>query len=335
MLPFKLMSLKKDKILIIQTAFIGDVILATPIIESIVASNPNTSIDFLLRKGNESLLNNNPFVNEVLIWDKKTSKYANLFKVLKRIRKKKYDKIINVQRFGASGFLTWLSGAKIKIGFKKNPFSFSYNVDVNHEFKKGRHEVDRNVSLLNSFADKLINKPKLYPSKSDFLAIEKYTKQKYVCIAPSSVWFTKQLPQNKWLELISLLKNKDVDVYLLGGPGDKKFNQQIINQTNFNNIYNLAGELSFLQSAALMSNAEMNYTNDSAPMHMASSMNANITAIYCSTVPLFGFGPLSDNSFLLQNLNQLPCRPCGLHGKKECPLKHFKCAQDIKMTVNF
>lgn len=328
--------MKKEKILIIQTAFIGDVILATPIVESIAASYPNCSIDFLLRKGNESLLNNNPFINEVLIWDKKGGKYSNLFKVLRKIKKKKYDKIINVQRFGASGLLTWLSGAKFKIGFKKNPFSFSYDVKINHEFKDDIHEVDRNLSLLKSFAGNFLAKrPKLYPSKNDFSSIEKYTSNKYVCLAPSSVWFTKQLPQNKWLELIELLKNKDVNIYLLGGPGDKEFNQQIIDQVNYDKLNNLAGEFSFLQSAALMKNAIMNYTNDSAPMHMASSMNANITAIYCSTIPSFGFGPLSDHSFLLQNLDKLPCRPCGLHGKKECPLKHFKCAQDIKMVLNF
>lgn len=335
MLLFKTNELKKEKILIIQTAFIGDVILATPIIESIAANYPNSTIDFLLRKGNETLLNNNPHINEVFVWDKKKSKYSNLFKILSIVRKHQYDKIINIQRFGASGLLTWLSGAKVKIGFKKNPFSFSYDVKLNHEFKDDLHEVDRNLSLLNSFCDKFILRPKLYPSNNDFLTIEKYASKKYVCIAPSSVWYTKQLPQNKWLELIDLLKKKNVTIYLLGGPGDKEFNQQIIDQTNIDKIYNLAGDLSFLQSAALMKKAEMNYTNDSAPMHMASSMNANVTAIYCSTVPSFGFGPLSDNSFLLQNLKHLPCRPCGLHGKKECPLKHFKCAQDIKMTLNF
>jgi len=73
----------------------------------------------------------------------------------------------------------------------------------------------------------------------------------------------------------------------------------------------------------------MNYVNDSAPMHFASAMNAPVTAIYCSTLPAFGFGPLSDNRHLVQTTHSLSCRPCGLHGKMACPEKHFQCASTI------
>jgi heptosyltransferase-2 len=91
----------------------------------------------------------------------------------------------------------------------------------------------------------------------------------------------------------------------------------------------LAGSLSYLQSAALMSRAVMNYVNDSAPMHFASAMNAPVTAVYCSTVPEFGFGPLSDNRHIVEISQSLYCRPCGLHGYSECPEKHFRCALEI------
>ncbi len=95
-------------------------------------------------------------------------------------------------------------------------------------------------------------------------------------------------------------------------------------------MYNLAGKLSFLQTAALMKDATMNYVNDSAPLHIASSVNAPVTAIFCSTVPSFGFGPLSEKSFIVEIQEIIPCRPCGLHGFKKCPEKHFKCAYNIK-----
>ena len=94
---------------------------------------------------------------------------------------------------------------------------------------------------------------------------------------------------------------------------------------------NLAGRLSFLASAALQKKAVLNYVNDSAPMHFASAVNAPVVAVYCSTLPDFGFGPLSDNSFIVQTNESLTCRPCGIHGKKQCPLKHFDCAKTIKM----
>jgi heptosyltransferase-2 len=95
-------------------------------------------------------------------------------------------------------------------------------------------------------------------------------------------------------------------------------------------VINLCGQLSFLESAALMKEAVMSYVNDSAPMHFASAVNAAVTAVYCSTLPSFGFGPLSDTSRIVEIDYNLYCRPCGLHGRKQCPEGHFKCAYDIK-----
>jgi len=92
----------------------------------------------------------------------------------------------------------------------------------------------------------------------------------------------------------------------------------------------LSGKLTFMQSAALMRDAVMNFVNDSAPQHFASAMNAPVTAIFCSTVPAFGFGPLSDNSAIIETDEKLSCKPCGLHGFKSCPEKHFKCALTIR-----
>ena len=75
----------------------------------------------------------------------------------------------------------------------------------------------------------------------------------------------------------------------------------------------------------------MNYVNDSGPLHMASAVNAPVTAFFCSTIPKFGFGPLSENSTIIQTTEELSCRPCGLHGLKNCPKKHFKCGLGIEL----
>jgi heptosyltransferase-2 len=115
----------------------------------------------------------------------------------------------------------------------------------------------------------------------------------------------------------------------LGAASDKTLCSEIINTLPDHFAKNLSGELSFLQSAALMKTAEMNYVNDSAPMHIASAMNAPVTAVFCSTVTWFGYWPLSDKSFVVERTEPLYCRPCTSHGKRLCPEKHFKCALDI------
>lgn len=319
-----------QKILIIQTAFIGDVVLATGIVEKLHNTYPNTAIDFMVRSGNETLFTNHPYINNIIIWNKNKSKYQHLFQLLKKIRATKYDVVVNVQRFAATGFLTAFSNAKIKIGFNKNPFSFLFSKVVNHIVSNKEnplHEIERNQLLINSIASGEAMKPKLYPSKKDIDSILEYCSEPFICIAPASVWFTKQFPFNKWVELVNELVN--YKIYLLGAP-DEIFSCNEINfKSNHKNIYNLCGKLSFLQSAALMKNATMNYVNDSAPMHFASSVDAPVTAIYCSTLPSFGFGPLSTKSFIVETPVQLSCRPCGLHGRKACPLQHFNCANNI------
>ena len=320
-----------QKFLIIQTAFIGDAVLATALVEKLHNFYPDAKIDFVVRKGNEALLINHPFLNEVLVWNKNKNKYPNLFNLLKIIRNNKYDVIVNVQRFAATGFLTVFSGAKKTVGFDKNPWSFLFSKKVRHVVSTSEnflHEVERNQKLIENITDSIAAKPKLYPSKDDYEKVKHYQTSPYICVAPASVWFTKQYPADKWM---SLLNNflPQVKIFLLGAPGDKSLCESIKTGTTHPDVINLAGKLNFLQSAALQQDAVMNYVNDSAPMHFASAVNAPVTAVYCSTVPSFGFGPLSDKSFVVQTNEPLACKPCGLHGYQACPLGHFKCAHTI------
>lgn len=315
------------KILVIQTAFIGDVILATPVLEALHEQFPEARIDFLLRKGNESLFAGHPFINNLLVWDKRNGKTANLIRLIKEVRATRYDKIVNLHRFASSGIITFFSRAKEKIGFDKNPFSFCYTKKITHIIGNGKHEVERNLELISYPGGAGLLKPRLYPSPTDFEFVKKYKTAPYICIAPSSVWFTKQFPAHKWVEFLDEIP--EVIVCLLGATSDVELCDQIINSSTNKNIVNLAGKLTFLQSAALMKDARMNYSNDSAPLHIASSVNAPVTAVFCSTIPAFGFGPLSDKSFIVETKVKLDCRPCGLHGYKACPKGHFKCALTI------
>ena len=314
------------KVLVIQTAFIGDVILATPIIEALHQYSSAIKIDVLVRKGNESLFENHPFINEVIVWNKKENKYRNLFSILQKIRQEKYNAVLNCQRFASAGLLTTFSNAQVKIGFDKNPFSAFFNFRLPHQINNGLHECERNLSLLKPLSIQGNVQPKLYPPVLNF-----EPEQPYVCFAPASVWFTKQFPADKWVELIHTFP-KNYSIYLTGAPSDNELCKGILQKANRASTYNLCGKLNLLQSAALFKGATMNYVNDSAPMHLCSAVNAPVTAIYCSTIPEFGFGPLSENSHILQTKVDLPCRPCGLHGFKSCPEGHFKCASTIEIT---
>jgi len=335
-----------NKILVIQTASTGDVILSTPLIENLHSLFPSASIDLLLKKGNEGLFKGHPFLNRMIIWDK-SKKYTDLFRILGEVRRTRYELVLNIQRFALTGLITAASGAGKKIGFDKNPFSFLFNDRVKHEFTTGIHEVNRNLELIrpvlhakadqedadnfkgNPEAVSLSSRPKLYPTSADKARINEYTNKAYVTVSPASLWFTKQYPGEKWVELIRGLPS-GINIFLLGAGTDHSFCEGILRQSGRESVINLSGELSFLESTALMQCALMNYTNDSAPMHLASAVNAPVAVIFCSTVPEFGFGPLSDNQTIIQTTLSLKCRPCGLHGLNKCPLKHFQCAWSVR-----
>jgi heptosyltransferase-2 len=318
-----------QKFLVIQTAFTGDVVLATALIEKLHKFFPDASIDMLVRKGNEGLLTAHPFLNEVLIWNKKEKKLKNLRLLLTVIRKKKYDKVINLQRFTSTGILTAFSGAKEKIGFDKNPLSIFFTKKISHHFEKDIHEVERNNQLIKDFTDDSFVKPKLYPSQKNEEEVRPYTFQPYVCMMPASVWFTKQYPKEKWIDLINNFPS-EYAIFLLGGKEDVQLCESIKSESGNKKVEVLAGKLNFLSSAALMRGAKMSYSNDSAPLHFASATDAPVTAIFCSTIPAFGFYPLSTKSFIVQTDLPLACKPCSLHGLKACPLGHFKCARTIE-----
>lgn len=321
------------KFLVIQTASIGDVVLATSLLEELKYNYPNEKIDILIKKGNESLFLDHPYIGRVYVWDKKKRKYNNLIKLIREIRKTDYEFVININRFFSSGLITALSYSYQKIGFKKNPFSAFFDKKFDHIIDKDnfKHEIDRNYSLLEDICEddeSEVSPPRLYPRKIDFENTSKYKGQTYYTVSPSSVWPTKEFHKEGWIEFLKYLP-KETWLYFLGASSDKVLCHEIRIGVNHEKSLNLAGKLSFLESCSLMKNAKMNFTNDSAPLHFCSSVNAPVTAIFCSTVPQFGFTPLSENSSVVQTKENLSCRPCGLHGYRECPKKHFNCSYSI------
>ena len=345
------------RILVIQTAFIGDVVLATALLQNLHAAYPSATIDILVRQGADELFTDHPYINEVHVWDKKKNKYQHLFQIIQTIRRIKYDVVINVQRYVATGRITVLSGAKKTIGFNKNPLSFLFSEVVKHQFgaaaeaaggsaeaggyaaaawgaaaqnsnSASLHETSRNHALLASLTTAPVAKPALYPSAANFAAVQKFQGASYICMSPGSVWETKKMPAKNWIDLINAVPT-NYTIYLMGAPNETALCAEILSGSSREGVVNIAGELNLLEAAALIKGARLNYVNDSAPMHLASATNAPVAAIYCSTIPAFGYGPLSDTQFVVETLEHLPCKPCGLHGKRVCPLGHFNCGYSI------
>lgn len=372
------MMLKQEspKILVIQTAFIGDTILASHFAAEVHQNFPQHEIHFLLRKGNEIVIEGLNSVSRVWIWDKSQGRYLALFRLISQLRKFHFDFVFNLHRHGSSGLVTAAVHADIKVGFKENPLSYFFDHRVRHRipYQIGDlylHEIDRNLELLQVVrADlgivPLLGRRPLLPltDKIHESLKEKVPdviqKKNYVVVAPASVWFTKAWSEDQFTLLVSKL-SQSCDVFLVGAPSDRELCQRILCNAEADldlelsktrsqatthsistqtekigfKIVNLAGMLSLLETAALMSKAKRVFVNDSAPLHLASAVNAPTTAVFCSTTPKFGYYPLADQSYSIElskeETKQLGCRPCGLHGHNACPRGHFKCSKMIQV----
>ncbi len=330
-------------ILIIQTAFIGDTILASNFAAAVQRAYPDADLHFLLRKGNESVIQGLPFVKKVWVWDKGEGKVRSLVRLIRELRHFDFEAVFNLHRHFNSGLVTALVRARHKVGFRENPLSIFYTRKVKHriphwEESEAWHETKRNLQLLKVLREE-VSIPSSLHELRPILPIQskhrekvlRYQSSPYVVLAPASVWFTKQWPEASYRELVARLSH-EIRVYLIGGPGDRALCDRVKGEGP---AINLCGELNLLESAALMAGAQRVFVNDSGPLHLASAVNAPTTAFFCATVPAFGYGPLADRSLVLESPTELACRPCGLHGHHRCPQGHFQCAENIKVSSAF
>jgi lipopolysaccharide heptosyltransferase II len=332
---------ESKNILIIQTAFIGDTILASQFARAVKDEFPDHQIHFFLRKGNESVIQGLSSVHKTWVWDKAGGKTRNLLRLIGELRKTHFDYVFNLHRHFNSGLVSALMKSPQKIGFRQNPLSFFLTHKLDHKIphhpedneKVTWHEVQRNLQLLQAVKpeitiedDSKLYRPELPITEKNREKISQYITEEYFVLAPASVWFTKAWSEEKYRALVKSLSAKG-EVYLIGAPQDAALCDRIGN--DISRVSNLCGKLNLLDSAALMEKAKRVFVNDSAPLHLASCVNAKTTAIFCSTVPAFGYTPLAQDSIVIDVGNSLDCRPCGLHGHNKCPLGHFKCSWDI------
>lgn len=331
--------IKNDKILIIQTAFMGDVILALPMVQTIKNHLPGSAVDFLCVPGNVPVLTGSPAIRNVIPYDKKGGdKLDKFIEALSELRENEYDVIICPHRYFRSALLTYYSEAKTRIGFNRNTCSFllTHKIPYRHDL----HEIKRNLELVKAIPgidydeSKASLTPHLYPSAED----ENFVKDIFtgydrniIAVAPCSRWYTKQFPQEKTIELVTMLTKQNYTVVLLGGTEDMAYSEEIENKSAGTKLLNLCGKTSPLQSYLVMKNSKALITVDSAAQHIGAAAEIPIILIYGSTDRSFGFYPLNPKSRIVE-VNGLDCRPCTDHGRDFCPKGHFKCMLNIEIS---
>ncbi len=321
------------RVLIIQTAFLGDAILTLPLVQVLKQKNPGWQIDFLCIPATSILFKHNPLINKLIVYNKRG---GDSFTRIKKEVKNNYDIVISPHRSSRSSLIAYFSKSQKRITFDKSSLSFLYTDKVKYITEV--HEIQRNLSLLSPLGIKEDNivKPELYLSSeeenkiNELFAAEKITDtDDLIALAPGSVWFTKRYPKEKFSEVLNLLKNTNAKIFLIGGDADKELGEYLISNSQNKNIINTIGLMNVLESAELIHRCRILLTNDSAPLHIANSVGTKVISLFGATVPQFGFFPYGKDDVILET-EGLVCRPCSIHGGKSCPIGTFICMNNIK-----
>ncbi len=324
-------------ILVIQTAFVGDVILTLPLIQACKRLFPDSAVDVVVTPNAKELCANHPDIREVIAFDKRGADRGagGLMRLSRMLRSRTYDLALVPHRSMRSAALAMLSRIPVRIGFNRSAGRVLLTDTV--EYSREVHEIDRNLSLLKPINGAAVVRelPRLYPSEVDkrrvdrlLIELEVARPDTLVAIAPGTVWNTKRWLKERFSSLAVNLDEAGLEIVLIGGRDDQTLCDEVRTLSGSSHVYNSAGMLSLLESVELIRRCKVLICNDSAPMHMAAAAGTPVVAIFGATVPAFGFGPSGPLDVIVET-NGLKCRPCSIHGGEKCPIKTFDCMNNI------
>jgi len=325
-------------ILVIQTAFIGDVVLVEPLLAQARASFPDAAIDVLVIPAAAPLLQGNPNLRRVIVFDKRgrDAGVAGLWKLASRLRAARYDLALVPHRSLRSAVLAFLARIPVRIGFANSAGRWLFTRQVPYP---QTHEVLRNLALLRPLGiDADYRDPKIYPTEAEQRKVAQVLagcRELKIALAPGSVWATKRWPQERFIELgRRLVQELGASVLVIGGAKDAELAAEVCASIG-DGCCNLAGTLSLRESVAALAQCRVLVSNDSAPTHLGVAAGCRVLTIFGSTVPRFGFYPFGEQHRVVQIDRALSCRPCGIHGKTRCHTGTFECMREISVERVF
>jgi heptosyltransferase-2 len=329
-------------ILVVQTAFPGDLLLTTPLLRAVHERWPDAALWVLSRPVGLDLLAGNPAVTGVLAYDKRGAEASarGLWRQWTRLRAMRFDLAILAHRSLRSAGLARAAGIPIRVAFADSPGSRLATHRVPNP--GGESQARRYVALMRPWMDEaslaaVDARPAIYPNGDDHDRVARLLAtdgiapdDPLVALAPGSVWPTKRWLPERFAQVADELAKAGFRTALVGGSEDAPICRAVAARMRSHPV-NLSGQTSFRESATLLGRARLVIANDSAPVHLAVAMGTPTLAIFGPTVPAFGFAPTGPFDRVVQA--PLACRPCSPHGGHRCPLGHHACMREITPAV--
>lgn len=334
------------RILIIQTAFIGDVVLTTPLLVKLAELYPMAELHVVSTPQGCEILAGLPGVITHALNKKKDGVLKGMRKLLDSMgRDKQFDLVLSVHRSLRSLAIGRKVRAKHKIAFRSFWAKFfGYETVAYPHYDEAIHYADKPLALLEPLGARGGPRPapKLAVSNEDSLKIRdklatlgSAASGGYIVLSPFSVWGTKTWFADRFARVgAEVSKRYGKPVVLVGSSGNLELVTagtiaEKINASGGRAV-SLVGQTSLGELKALIRGASLVVANDSAPVHIAAAFQIPTVAVFGPTVKKWGFFPLSERSVVVER-SDVPCRPCHIHGPQKCPRGHFRCMDEIQV----
>lgn len=325
------------RILFVQTGFLGDVILSTPVLPQLQRLYPGAEIWVMTTPLAEPLVAHHPAVFRTIPFDKRGAKSGliGIRAMRAELRALQFDMVFSLHKSLRTSLLLWFAGIPQRFGFREAAGWFFYSRTARRSDLP--HEALRNLAILRCVGCDPQQVPNglsvSFPDETRKLAdtlLNETGGRRIVGIAPGSVWATKRWTVDGFIEVARHFAAKGDAVVVLGGPDDVPIAESIVNALPSFAIVNVTGKTTILELAAVISRLSLLVSNDSAPLHLASAAAVPAVGVFCATVPEFGFGPWQTVSETV-GVADLACRPCGRHGGRHCPTGTHAC--QLRLTA--
>lgn len=324
------------RILIVQTAFLGDVVLILPLVQAVCQRFPQARVEVLTTPAHAPLLHGQPGVYSVLTYDKRGRQRGlwGLLDMARTLRARRYDLALAPHRSWRSAVLLRCSRIRQRVGFAQRATRWAYTATVPRP--TAGHEVEKNLQLLSVFGPSptACDVPTFYIPTDERNNARRYfarhgvtPEARVIGVIPGSQWGTKRWPETRFADLIRRSAQEWPGHFVLfGGPSDRPLAATILSTCGVP-VLDLIGCLSLAELPAYLDRCDMIVSNDTGPMHIAAALGKPVVTLYGPTTADLGFFPYAtpweDASV------SLPCRPCHAHGPERCPLQHWRCMLDL------
>lgn len=324
-----------SKILIIQTAFIGDVLFTTPLIRAVKQRFPKSRLSVMVAPRGEFVLRNNPHIDELLILDKggKDHSLGSMIRRIRELRTRDFDLVISPHRSWRSAFLAWGSGARRKVGFRNGLGRWIYSPSVFYDWEGEPRFVERKLNLLRAMGiTQVSNQVEMVVDDCDRAAVAEIIAtgglkgKPLAALVPGSQWATKRWIPEHYLELGSRLgRELGFQVVLLASLQEKSMLDWLESRMEPKPL-NRAGD-SLGMAAAWLEKCTVCVGGDTGPTYIAVAVGTkHVIALY---------GPTREYTFDFRDGDAalvkegLRCHPCSLHGTRSCPVGTLECQTGI------